>query len=359
MTRPTGPDTPHLEWTALPEDFEPYTFAAATDVVLVGGLDKRGAEPEPAVFELRIANDRAERVDYWQLPDELPGSTRAGETWRTAGPANVSAAAIDGRVLTTVMIRLSHDFAGSIGGWYHPMETDAWEYVASPSPDSDIDVSARMGIGRDVLTASESGEGEIFVVTRSDRAEDVKWPNYRTTRSFWRPSVVQVPDGLSTDDDAGPVDVSESGRWVALRVSNDPRMRDGVMVFERTGETWRVADRIDYPGYRVSSVAVTDRWIVILERNGQDSRLRWRKVGGGADDFIELEIPSVGLHVLGDRALITQGTRSLVFDLTTGHLTHNIQGQRPPGNYTLGGGRLAGDHAVFVTDDEVGVARLP
>ncbi len=359
------PRVTHIAWTELPAELRPHTFAAAADVVLVGGilhggLERGGAsrDREPAVLQLRVQDGPAVVGDYWQLPDELPQSPNVEPMdWREGGAARVSAAPVDGRVWSTVMIELDES-SGCLGGWFHPVGSADWEYVGGAAPDADLEVSRRVGIGRDLLASAESGDEALFLVSRAGRQEDVRWPGYVNGPSYWRPHTHPLPDGLKTDDDGPPVEASPSGRWVAVRVVNEPRMRDGVLLYERSGAGWRLAQRIDYPGYRVSDVAVTDDWLVILEHEGDASRLRWRPVGGEEDDHLELQIPSVGLHVLGERALVTQGGRAFVLDLRRGVLTHHIEGVPPTGQWTLDGGRLVPGHAVFVTERRVGVAPI-
>lgn len=349
----------HIEWTAIPAELNPHTFAAASDVILVGGVLRR-ARSEPAVLQLRVEAGRAVVGDYWDLPDQLPQSPYVEPMdWRDGGAARVSAASVGEHVWSTVMIELEQSM-GCLGGWFHPVGSTDWEYVGSAAPDADLEVSRKTGIGRDLLAMAESGgEGVLFLATRARHREEVSWPQEVTEPSFWRPASVTLPEGLRVDDDGPPIEASPSGNWVALRVVNPPRMRDGVVLYERAVEGWRLAQRLDYPGYHVSAVAVTDDWLVILERQGHHgSRLRWRPVAADHDEYLELEIPSIGLHVLGARALVTQGGRAFVIDLRRGVLTHQVEGVPPAGQWTLDGGRLLPDHAVFVTEHRVGVARF-
>jgi hypothetical protein len=342
-------------WTPLPADFVHESLAVVDRTILLGGGGQyvgSGLAVPPAVLELRIDQGRALVGPFWKFPAPMPGRSRVGSVpFEEAGPALVSASKVGGAAVSTVMIRSSADFPGCFGGWYHPLGTETWEYIGSASTESDIDANTRMGIADGVLVTCESESSELFVVERHRAMGDVTWPSGVVTRSCWRPRHIELPRDVTTSG----ASVASSGRWVALIGEQASRMRDGVLVHERGSTGWALALQLDYPGFRVASVEVTDRWLVVLESHRGAARLRWRQAITGEDRYLELDDYDTSLDVLGDRALVTQGHRALVVDLVEGIITHNIQ---RGGVAQLGDGRLAPGFAVFALADKVGVAPL-
>lgn len=346
---------PNVVWTSLPAGFVHESLAVVDRTILLGGGGQyvgSGTAVPPAVLELRIDQGRVLMESFWKLPAPLPGRSNAGcVPFDESGPALVSASKVGDAAVSTVMIRFSADFSGCLGGWYHPLGTDTWEYIGSASTETDIGANDQIGIGDGVLATSECESSELFVVERHRVEGDVRWPNYLVTRSCWRPRHIELPEGVTTSG----ASVASSGRFVALRGEQSSRMRDGVLVYERGPSGWALALQLDYPGFRVVSVEVTDRWLVVLESNRGAVRLRWRRAITGEDRYLELDDYETSLDVLGDRALVTQGHRALVIDLAFGTITHNIQ---RGGVVKLGEGKLTPEFAVFALADKVGVAPL-
>ncbi len=348
---------PSVNWTPLPPDFVHESLAVVERTILLGGGGQYvGSDTPvpPAVLEIAIADDRAQVRAFWDLPAVLASRPNSGpRRFDDAGPAMVSAAYVGGRAVSVVMISNSVDFAGCLGGWYHPLGDEYWDYIGSASTESDIGANDHVGIGDRVLVTSESESDELFIVERSGEMADVSWPGCAVTRTTWRPRHVKLPDGVrtSTTSDAS---ISPSARWIALRGDQTSTMRDCVLVYE-SGPGWPLKLRLDYPGFRVEATMVTDAWLVVLESDNGIARLRWRTAITGEDRYLEIGQGPTTLDVLGDRALLTQGTRALVVDLARGVLTHNIQ---RGGATQLSNGKLARDFAVFAEEGKIGVAPL-
>lgn len=348
---------PSVNWTPLPPDFVHQSLAVVERTILLGGggQDEGSDTPvPPAVLEIAIADGRAQVRGFWDLPAVLASRPNTvPRRFDDAGPAMVSAAYVGGRAVSVVMISNSVDFAGCLGGWYHPLDSEYWEYIGSASPESDIGANEHVGIGDGVLVTSESESNQIFIVERASKMDDVIWSGREATRTTWRPRHVSLPDGVhtSTTSDAS---ISPTGRWIALRGDQTSTMRDCVLVYEN-GPGWPLKLRLDYPGYRVEATRVTDAWLVVLESDNGLARLRWRTAISGEDRYLEIGQEPTTLDVLGDRALLTQGTRALVVDLARGVLTHNIQ---RGGAIQLSNGKLAPGFAVFAEEGKVGVAPL-
>lgn len=347
-------DAPSVAWTPLPASFEPASFAVVGPIVLIGGGGQyvgSGTPVPPAVLELRIEQGQVVPGVFWKLPAWPPSPQLARTPLESAGPALVSAATVGSTALSVVMIQASADDAGCLGGWLHPLGTLEWDYIGSASSETDIGANEDVGIADGVLAASESESSELFLVERSNSLADVTWPSGVITRTVWRPRHVSLPDDVTSSRPC----VSPSGAWVAMRGVETDRMRDCVLVYERSGTGCTLALRLQYPGFRIVEIRITDEWLVVLERLGEGARLRWRRAIDGEDQHMELGPGHTGLDVLGDRALVSQGSRALVIDLARGVLTHNIQ---RGGGSELRGGKLAPGYAVFVADDQVGAAPL-
>ncbi len=348
---------PSVVWTPLPRDFVHESLAAVERTVLLGGGGQyvgSDVPVPPAVLEMAIEDGRAHVRGFWDLPAVLPSRPDSEpRRFDDAGPAMVSAAYVGGHAVSVVMIRNSADFAGCLGGWYHPLDSESWEYIGSASTESDIGANEHVGIGDRVLVTSESESDGIYIVERSGKMDDVSWPGGAVTRTTWRPCHVRLPDSVrtSTTSDAS---IAPSGRWIALRGDLTSRMRDCVLVYER-GPGWPLKLRLDYPGFRVEAAMVTDAWLVILESDNGVVRLRWRTAISGEDRYLEIGQGPTTLDVHGDRALLTQGARALVVDLARGVLTHNIQ---RGGAILLSNGKLAPGFAVFAEEGKIGVVAL-
>lgn len=346
---------PSVVWTPLPAGFVHESLAVVDRTILLGGGGQyvgSGPAVPPAVLELRIDQGRVLVGPFWKLPAPLPGRSNVESVpFEESGPALVSASKVGSAAVSTVMVRFSSDFSGCLGGWYHPLGTETWEYIGSASTETDIGANDQIGIADGVLVTSECESSELFVVERRGVLGDVTWPSGVVTRSCWRPRHIELPEDVTTSG----ASVASSGRWIALRGERSSRMRDSVLVYERGPTGWALALELDYPGFRVASVEVTDRWLVVLESNRGAARLRWRQAITGEDRYLELDDYDTSLAVLGDRALVTQGHRALVVDLVEGIITHNIQ---RGGVAQLGDGRLAPDFAVFALAGKVGVALL-
>jgi hypothetical protein len=348
---------PSVVWTPLPQDFVHESLAVVERTILLGGGGQyvgSDTPAPPAVLELTIADDRAQAGAFWDLPATLPSRPDAGpRPLDDAGPAMVSAASVGGGAVAVVMIRASADFPGCLGGWYHPLGSESWEYLGSASSESDIGANDRVGIGDRVLVTSDSESEQIFVLARSGKMDDVSWPGGAVTRTTWRHGHVKLPDGVRTSN-TSDASISMSGRWIALRGALAASMRDCVLVYENV-PGWSLTLRLDYPGFRVEATTITDAWLVVLESDNGVARLRWRRAITGEDRYLAIGQGRTTLDVLGDRALLTQDTRALVVDLARGVLTHNIQ---RGGASRLSNGKLAPGFAVFVEEGKIGVAAL-
>ena len=348
---------PSVVWTPLPPDFVHESLAVVERTILLGGGGHYvGSDTPvpPSVLEIAIADDRAQVGAFWDLPAALPSRLDAEPLpLDEVGPAMVSAAFVGGRAVAVVMIRASADFPGCLGGWLHPLGSESREYIGSASSESDIGANDHVGIADRVLVTSESESEEIFVIARSGKMDDVRWPGGAVTRTTWRHGHVKLPDGVRTSN-TSDASISPSGRWIAVRGDLTSNMRDCVLVYEN-GPGWPLTLRLDYPGFRVEATTVTDAWLVVLESDNGVARLRWRTAIAGEDHYLEIGQGPTTLDVLGDRALVTQGARALVIDLARGVLTHNIQ---RGGATRLSNGKLAPGFAVFAEEGKIGVAAL-
>ncbi len=308
---------PNVVWTPLPAGFVHESLAVVDRTILLGEGSLRGLGAGRASCRARAEDRPGTRAGgaVLEAPAPLPGRSNVESVpFEESGPALVSTSKVGSAVVSTVMIRFSSDFPGCLGGWYHPLGTEIWEYIGSASTETDIDANDQIGIADGVLVTSESESSELFVVERRGVVGDVTWPSGVVTRSCWRPRHIELPEDVTTSG----ASVASSGRWIALRGEQSSRMRDGVLVYERGPTGWALALQLDYPGFRVASVEVTDRWLVVLESNRGAARLRWRQAITGEDRYLELDDYDTSLDVLGDRALVTQGHRALVVDLVEG-----------------------------------------
>jgi len=347
---------PSVVWTALPAGFGWRSAAAVSQVLLLGGGGQSVAPGGPASPPTVLAFEVAEPPVLqgpWKLPTELPANPHVEPIpFDELGPAMVSAAMVDGAPVATVMVQLSWDFGGCMGGWLHPVGSHEWDFIGSASEESDIGANDPVGIAPDALVTQEDEGDRLFVVTRHPQLAEVAWPQGMVTRTHWRPQHIDLPEGLTM---AGGASLSPNGRWVGVVASDEQRMRHAVLLYALRGDVLTLVERFAYSGYHVEGLALTDDWIAIVEKVHGDRRLRWREVVVGADRYLEVGDLEATLSVDGSRALLTQGHRALVVDLARGVLTHNIQ---RGGVAQLGWGMLVPGFAVFALPDKVGAVAL-